>query len=503
MDALQNLLHGFALALSPGYLMYAFIGSMLGTLIGVLPGIGPTGGIAMLIPLTFRIDTTGAIIMLSAIFYGTMYGGTITSVLVNVPGEAASAITCLDGYQMARKGRAGAALTIAAIGSFIGGVLAPVGLVIAAPPLARLGLRFGPPEFFGLMVLGISLVTGLSGKSIVKALIMAAFGLLLGMVGMDPALGSPRFTFGEMELLGGVELVPMIMGLMGVSEVLLCVETPLREVFLKTPLRSLFLTMQEWKDSVGPIFRGTAVGFFLGLIPGMNTLIAAFMAYIVERRVSKEPDKFGTGMIQGVAGPETANNAFANAAFIPLFSLGIPGSPAIAVLLGAFLMNGVTPGPLLFKEKPDLVWAVIASFILGNVILLILNLPLIGMWVALLRIPYSIFYPLILVFCIVGAYSINNSVFDIGVMTLFSVLGYAFRKLDLPLAPAVLTFILGPMMEKSLRNSLEMSRGDFGIIFSRPIAASVLAVAAVILVTFVLMGYLRKGQAVREEQVEV
>lgn len=503
MEALQNLLHGFALALSPLNLMYAFIGSMLGTLIGVLPGIGPTGGIAMLIPLTFRIDTTGAIIMLSAIFYGTMYGGTITSVLVNVPGEAASAITCLDGYQMAKKGRAGAALTIAAIGSFIGGVIATAGLVVAAPPLARMGLRFGPPEFFALMVLGISLVTGLSGKSIVKALIMAAFGLLLGMVGMDPALGSPRFTFGEMELLGGVELVPMIMGLMGVSEVLSVVETPMREVFLKTPWRSLFLTMKEWKDSVGPIFRGTAVGFFLGLIPGMNTVIAAFMSYIVERKVSKEPEKFGTGMIQGVAGPETANNAFANAAFIPLFSLGIPGSPAIAVILGAFMMNGVTPGPFLFKEKPDLVWAVIASFVIGNVILLILNLPLIGMWVALLRIPYSIFYPLILVFCIVGAYSINNSVFDIGVMTLFSAIGYGFRKLDLPLAPAVLTFILGPMMEKSLRNSLEMSRGNFGIIFSRPIAATVLAVAAAILIMFVVMECLRKGQAVREEQVEV
>jgi putative tricarboxylic transport membrane protein len=432
-----------------------------------------------------------------------MYGGTITSVLINVPGEAASAITCLDGYQMAKKGRAGAALSIAAIGSFIGGAIATVGLVFAGPALAHMGLKFGPPEFFALMVLGLSLVTGLAGKSILKAVIMAAFGLLLGMVGMDPALGSPRFTFGQMDLLGGLELVPVVMGLMGVSEVLLVVESPFREVFLKTPWRSLLLTIQEWKDSVGAILRGTGVGFFLGVIPGMNTVISAFMAYIVEQKVSKHPENFGTGVIQGVAGPETANNAFVSAAFIPLLSLGIPGSPAIAVLMGAFLMNGVTPGPLLFTEKPDLVWAVIASFFIGNVILLILNLPLIGMWVSILRIPYSIFFPLILIFCLVGSYSINGSVFDIGVMVVFSVLGYVFRKLDLPLAPAVMTFILGPMMEKSLRNSLEMSHGDFGIMFHRPISAVVLAVAACLLIMFMFMQVRGKGQSVREEQAEV
>ncbi len=325
----------------------------------------------------------------------------------------------------------------------------------------------------------------------------------LSDVRLDPARDQLGDLVGQMDLLGGLELVPVVMGLMGVSEVLLVVESPFREVFLKTPWRSLLLTMQEWKDSVGAMLRGAGVGFFLGLIPGMNTVIAAFMAYIVERRVSKTPEKFGTGVIQGVAGPETANNAFANAAMIPLLSLGIPGSPAIAVLLGAFLMNGVTPGPFLFTEKPDLVWAVIASFFVGNVILLILNLPLIGMWVSLLRIPYSVFFPLILVFCIVGSYSINGNVFDIGVMVAFSVLGYVFRKLDLPLAPAVLTYILGPLMEKSLRNSLEMSRGDFGIIFRRPISAVVLAVAACLLIMFMIMQVRGKGQSVREEQAEV
>ncbi len=503
MDTLSNLLNGFLIALSPQYLAFAFIGSMLGTLVGVLPGIGPMGSIAMLIPLTASADPTGAIIMLAAIFYGTMFGGTITSVLINVPGEAASAITCLDGYQMAKKGRGGAALSIAAIGSFIGGTIATVGLVVAGPALAYVGLRFGAPEFFALMVLGLSLVTGLAGKSIAKAAIMAAFGLVLGMVGMDPALGSPRFTFKQMELLSGLGIVPVIMGLMGVSEVLLVVENPFREVFLKAPWRSLILTMAEWRDSVGAILRGTTVGFILGLIPGMNSVIAAFLAYAVEKKVSKEPEKFGTGMIQGVAGPETANNAFVNAAFIPLLSLGIPGSPAIALLMGAFLMNGVTPGPLLFKERPDLVWAVIASFFIGNIILLIINLPLIGMWVSLLRIPYSIFFPLILVFCLVGSYSIDGSVFDIGVMVVFSVVGYVFRKLDLPLAPAVMTFILGPLMEKSLRNSLEMSQGDFSILFRRPISAVVLVVTACMLIMFVVLQVRGKGQSVRAEQVEV
>jgi putative tricarboxylic transport membrane protein len=485
VEALPHLLAGFGVALSPVNLLFALVGCVLGTLIGVLPGVGPAAGTAILIPLTFKLDPTAAIIMLSAIYYGAMYGGTITSVLINVPGEAASVVTCLDGYQMAKQGRGGTALGIAAIGSFVGGMVSTIALTLIALPLARLALRFGPPEFFALMLVGMCLVTGLAGRSLLAALLMTGLGLLLSMVGIDPVRGAPRFTFGIPDLYDGVGFIPVVMGLFGVGEILLTAEAPYGQV-VKTNLKSLLPTREEWRRSVGAIGRGTAVGFFLGLIPGVGAIIPTFMAYILEKRVSREPERFGQGAVEGVAAPETANNAYANAAMVPLLALGIPSSPTIAVLMGAFIINGLTPGPFLFKERPDLVWAVIASFFVGNVILLVLNLPLVGLWAKLLEIPYQYMCAGTLLFCIVGAYSLKQSVFDVGLMMGFGLLGYVLRKLDFPLAPAVLALILGPFMERSLRTSLEMSGGDFLIFVTRPLCLGLLLAAAAILATSAL-----------------
>lgn len=501
METFQNLMMGFSVALTPQNLLFAFLGSLMGTLIGVLPGLGPAAGTALLIPLTFHLPPTSAIIMLAAIYYGSQYGGTITSVLLNVPGEAASAITCIEGYQMAKQGRAGAALSIAAIGSFVGSTLATIGMVVASIPLTSLALRFGPVEFFGLMVLGISLVMGLASKSMIKALLMGAFGMLLAMVGMDPSEGTPRFTFDRMELLNGIGFIPVIMGLFGVAEVLINAEKALKPVF-ENKMSSLVPTTRDLKDSTWPILRGTAIGFFLGLIPGMSGTACSFLSYVAEKKTSRYPEKFGTGMIEGVAGPETANNAHANAAMIPLFTLGVPGSATIAVLMGAFMMNGLVPGPFLFKQHPDLVWGVIASMYIGNLMLLILNLPLIGIWVRVLQISYSILFALILAFMLIGAYTVDNSAFGIIAMVFFGVVGYFLRKLDFPLAPAVLTLILGPVMEKSLRRSLEMSQGDFSIIVKSPIATVLLVMAAIVLVSPALrfLPFTRNGM--RGEDVE-
>lgn len=482
MESLQLLLEGFGAALQPTYLLYALVGCTLGTLIGVLPGIGPAAGTAMLIPVTLNMNPTAAIIMLAAIYYGAMYGGTITSVLINTPGEAASAITCLDGYQMARQGRAGTALAISAIGSFIGGTIATMGLVLVALPLTRFALKFGPPEFFALMLVGLSLVTGLAGRSLVRALLSAVLGLLIAQIGIDPVMGAPRFTFGQMELLDGFGIVPVVMGVFGIGEIMLNAESQSQSVF-NTQMSTLIPTRKDLKDSALPIARGTGVGFLLGLIPGVGAIVPTFMSYALEKRVSKTPERFGTGMIEGVAGPETANNAYANAALIPLFTLGIPGSPTTAVMMGALMMNGIFPGPTLFKDHGQLVWTVIASLYIGNLMLMILNLPLIPMWVALLKIPYSVLSVLVFVFSVIGVYSLNNSVFDIGVTLGFGLLGYAFRKLDIPLAPLVLTMILGPLMERGLRQSLEMSQGDVSILFTRPLSATLLAIALLVIAT--------------------
>jgi putative tricarboxylic transport membrane protein len=473
-------IQGFAVATSPANLLYALIGCILGTLIGVLPGLGPAAGTAILIPVTFSLDPIGGIIMLAAIYYGAMYGGTITSVLVNVPGEAASVVTCLDGYQMAKQGRAGAALGVAAIGSFIGGISATFALMVVAMPLASLALRFGPPEMFALLMVGMSLVTGLSGRSLLAALIMTLFGLMLSMIGMDPVRGAPRYTFGIEALYDGVGFVPVVMGLFGVGEILLSMESPVMEI-MKTKLTDILPKLKEWRICTVAIGRGTIIGFLLGLIPGMNAVIPTFIAYIIEKKVSKHPELFGTGVIEGVASPETANNAYANASMVPLLTMGIPGSPTLAVLMGAFLIHGLTPGPFLFKERPDVVWGLIASLCVGNILLLILNLPLVGLWAKLLRIRYHYLYPGILLFCILGAYSLNQSVFDVGVMIIFGVLGYVFRKLDWPLSPTILALVLGPMMEKTLRTTLEISAGDLRIFVQRPIALVLLAVTVIIL----------------------
>ena len=481
METLQLLTNGFATALQPMNLLFAVMGCLFGTLIGVLPGIGPSAATAILIPVTFVLDPTPAIIMLAAIYYGAMYGGTITSVLVNVPGEAASAVTCLDGYQMARKGRAGAALAVAAIGSFIGGNVAVATLIVVALPLSNLALRFGPPEFFALMLIGLTMVTGLAGRSIVRALIAATFGLLVAMVGIDPVQGAPRFTFGVTQLFDGFNIIPVVMGLFGISEILLNVESPVELVF-EAKVRRLVPTREDMRRAVAPILRGTGIGVLLGPIPGVGTMVPTFISYAAEKRLSTTPEKFGTGMIEGVAGPETANNAYANAAMIPLFTLGIPASPTLAILMGALMMNGLLPGPLLFQEHSSFVWAVIASFVIGNVVLLVLNLPLIPMWVAVLKIPYSTLFAFILGFSVVGAYSVDGSVFGIGVMLAFGLVGYAFKKLDIPLAPFALTLILGPMMEKALRQSLEMSAGDLSVFYTRPLTATLLALAVIILV---------------------
>ncbi len=480
MDSLSSLMHGFGIALQPGNLLFALIGSIIGTAVGVLPGIGPIAAISILLPLTFHLDATGAIIMLGAIYYGAMYGGTVTGVLMKVPGEAASAITSIDGYEMAKQGRAGAALAIAAIGSFIGGTIATGVLVVAAPPLARVALAFGPPEFFGLMMVGMTLLIGFTGGSPLLGLISALLGLALSIPGTDLVEGTPRLTFGRAELLEGIEFVPVIMGLYGIAEILHNLEAKAGRVEMAR-INSKMLTRKELSQSAMPITRGTLIGVFCGLIPGIGTLLPTIVSYAVEKRVSRHPEKFGKGAIEGVAGPETTNNAYANGALIPLFTLGVPASPTIAVLLGAFMMNGLTPGPFLFQEKPDFVWAVIASLYVGNVLLLVLNLPLVGIWVHLLRIPYSILFPLILAFTAVGSYTTRSSLFDVGVLIVFGIIGYVCKKIGFPVAPMAFTLILGPLTEKALRQSLSMSGGDLSVLVRGPLSTGLMIVAALVL----------------------
>jgi putative tricarboxylic transport membrane protein len=496
MDTLNELLNGFAAALTWQNLIFAFLGCLLGTVIGVLPGIGPVAGVALLIPLTLNMDPTGSIIMLCAIFYGTAYGGTITSVLLNTPGEAASAITTIDGHAMTKMGKAGAALTIAAIGSFVGGTIATLGLVAAAKPLGELGLLVGPPEFFALMVVGISLLVALAGKSMVKALISGALGLLISMVGIDPVAGAPRFTFGMDRLLDGVSFVAVIVGVFGLSEIL-SYRKGESTVVHAPGFRSLLPTRKEWRRSAPSMARGTGIGFGLGLIPGMTGSVASLLSYGAEKKFSKYRNELGKGAVEGVAGPETANNAHANAALIPLFTLGIPASPTIAVLMGAFLQQGLTPGPTLFTEHSEIAWAIIASLFIGNLLLVLLNVPLVGLWTSILRVPAPILTALILLFMVIGAYTINFSVFDVFVMIGFGLLGLALRHLEIPLAPMVLTLVLGPLMERSLRESLEISQGDFSIFLNRPISLVLIIVGVLIICSPLLK--LRKPKALTDD----
>ena len=497
MDLLNYLSIGFSVALQPVNLFYCFAGVFIGTLIGVLPGIGPVGAMSLLLPTTFKSTPEAAIIMLAGIYYGAMYGGSTTSILVNIPGEAASVVTCLDGYQMARQGRAGPALGIAAFGSFIAGTLSIVGLMVLAPPLSRFALKFGPPEYFTLMVLGLTILIYLAHGSMPKALIMAAFGVVLGLVGLDSINARPRFTFERMELIDGVGLVPLVMGLFGVSEVLLNIEQVIRREIFETRIKGLLPSAKDWMDSKGALARGSILGFFLGILPGGGAVISSFVSYAVEKRVSRHPERFGKGAIEGVAAPEAANNAAAGGAFIPLMTLGIPPNIVMAMLLGAFMIHGVQPGPLMMKQNPGLFWGVIASMYIGNIMLLVLNLPLIGLWVKVLKVPYYLLYPLILLFCLIGAYSLNNNVGDVVVMLVFGVVGYLMRKFRYDGAPLVLALVLGPMLEEAFRQSLMLSKGDFSIFISRPLSLAFLIIAALLIVLPIITQ--RKKLATLEE----
>jgi putative tricarboxylic transport membrane protein len=489
VDTFQGLWLGLTVAFSPLNLLYCLLGVFLGTAVGVLPGLGPAAAIALLLPATYAIPPTAAIIMLAGIYYGAMYGGSTTSILMNVPGEAASVVTCIDGYQMARQGRAGPALGMAAFASFIAGTFGIVGLMFIGPPLARIALRFGPPEYFALTVVGLTLVSFLGGTSVLKGLIMAAVGLLVGSVGIDPISGYQRFTYGLLTLSEGINFVPVAMGLFGIGEVLASAEESAPRQVLKTKLSGLLPTKNDWRRAKGALFRGSVLGFLIGTLPGGGAIIASFASYAVEKRVSKHPEEFGTGAIEGVAGPEAANNSAASGAFIPLFTLGLPSNAATAMIFAALLLHGLRPGPLLFTTNPDLIWGVIASMYLGNLMLLALNLPLIGIFVQMLKIPYPILAPLIILFCLVGAYSVNNSIIDIWILIGFGILGYFIRKLQFDAAPLILALILGPIMENSLRQSLMASRGDLSVFFARPISAALLILA----LALILLPALRWG----------
>jgi len=483
MEVMNHVLYGFSVALTPTNLAYCFLGVLLGTLIGVLPGIGPVGAMSLLLPTTLHVSPVGAIIMLAGIYYGAMYGGSTTSILLNIPGEAASVVTCMDGYQMARQGRAGPALGIAAFGSFIGGTASLLGLMLLAPPLAEGALKFGPPEYFSLMILGMTLLIYLASGSIPKALMMAVFGVILGTIGIDPTSGVQRFTFNILELTDGIGLVPLVMGLFGISEVLLNVEQGLKREIFQAKIRGLLPNREDWKKSSGPILRGSVLGFFLGILPGGGALISSFVSYAMEKKISRTPERFGQGAIEGVAGPETANNAATGGAFIPLLTLGIPANVVMAMLFGALLIHGMQPGPMLLQSHPDLFWGVVTSMYVGNGMLLLLNLPLIGLWVQVLKVPYRILFPLVLLFCLIGAFSINYAVMDVLIMIVFGVIGYLMKKFAYEGAPLVLAYVLGPLLEMSLRQSLTMSDGNFSIFFTRPISAVGIVIALVLVIS--------------------
>ena len=483
MDFLGNLISGFGIALTPWNLLYAAMGALLGTAIGVLPGLGPPATIALLLPATYKMEPISAVIMLAGIFYGAMYGGSTTSILLNIPGEAASVVTCLDGYQMAREGRAGPALGMSALGSFFAGTISILGMSLVAPTLAGFALRFGPPEYFSLVLLGLMMAVYLSEGSILRGLIMGVIGLLMGTVGIDPVLGAERFTFGLSKLTDGFDFVVVAMGLFGISEVLMNLEAPeVRDVF-KTSLRGLLPSLQDWRQSFGAVLRGSFLGFFIGVLPGGGDIISSFVAYAIEKRLSKHPERFGKGAIEGVAAPESANNAASTSSFIPLLTLGIPGNASIAMIFVALMIHGIRPGPLLLQEHPNLFWGTIASMYIGNVMLLGLNLPLIGFWVRLLTVPYRFLAVVIVVICMIGAYSVSNNIFDVGAMVFFGVVGYLLRKSGFPPAPLILAMILGPVLERSLQQSLIRSGGDPWVFFQRPISAALLFVAAFLMLT--------------------
>jgi putative tricarboxylic transport membrane protein len=481
---MEGLIQGFAVALTPVNLLFGFLGALLGTLVGVLPGIGPIGAMALLLGVTYTLPPATALIMFAGIYYGSMYGGSTTSILVNIPGEASSVVTCMDGYQMARKGRGGAALFIAAIGSFVAGTIALLILSWLAPLLADAALKFGPPEYFAISVFGLLVLSQLSGQGLVKSFLMIGVGLILSTVGMDVITGQPRFNFGTLGLKQGIDFVPIAMGLFGVAEVLEAAREKWdekREV-IRVRLRELLPTKAEVRRSAGPTLRASFLGFSTGLIPGPAAVISTFLSYTLERKISKRPQEFGQGAPEGVAGPESANNASAIGAFVPLLSLGIPFAPPTALLLSAMMIHGVTPGPLLMKERPDVFWGVISSMYIGNFMLLVLNLPLVGLFVHVLRTPRNLLMPLILLLCIVGVFAVNNSVTDLWIMLLAGIAGYALKKSDYNVAPLILALVIGPMMENALRQSLMLSLGKFDIFYTQPLCRDLFLLAGLIII---------------------
>jgi len=483
MEFYQSILLGFQASLQPINLLFCFIGVLIGTLVGVLPGLGPTGTMAILLPITFYAPPLSSIIMLAGIYYGSQYGGSTTSILVNIPGEPSSIVTCLDGHQMARQGRAGPALGISAFGSFIAGTIGVFGLMMLAQPLVRFALRFGPPEYFSLMIMGLIILIYLTQKSLIKAISMGALGLILSFVGMDIISGKIRYTYDIDELLDGIGIVPVVMGFFGIAEIFENLEFKGIRTLYQTHIKGLLPTLKDWADSIWAIIRGTVIGFFLGLLPGGGAPIASFVSYAIEKRISKHPERFGTGVIEGVASPESANNAASSGAFVPLLTLGIPSNVVMAMLFAGLLIHNITPGPLLLKNHPDIFWGVITSMYIGNVMLLVLNLPLIGLWVQITKVPFRLMFPIIILICIVGVYTLKNSVFDIWIMIIFGVIGYVMKKCQYEPAPLVLAYVLGPMLEKSMRQSLIISNGSFKIFFVRPISAICLGIAAFLLIT--------------------
>jgi putative tricarboxylic transport membrane protein len=481
VETLDSLALGFSVAFRPDVLFYAFVGCLVGTLVGMLPGIGPLAGISILLPVTFGLDATKAIVLLAGIYYGSQYGGSTTSILMRIPGEASSVMTCIDGYAMAQKGRAGAALAIAAVGSFVAGTLGVVALTVVAPPLASLALKFGPPEYTALLVLGLVLLAYMSSTSLVRTLLMAALGILLGCIGIDTMSGHFRYAFDIKELGDGIGIVPVAVGLFGLGEILSTVVKSRPDKVARPRLAELMPTRQEWREATPPMLRGSVLGFLVGIVPGSAHIISSFLSYALERRLSRHPENFGKGAVAGVAGPESANNAASTGAFVPMLALGLPTGPVTAVLMAALLIHGVPAGPSLVTDHPKVFWGFIASMYVGNLMLLALNLPLVGLFVSVLRIPYVYLYPLIIVFCILGVYEVSHSIVDVWIMLIMGVVGYLLRKFDFDPAPLVLGLVIAPTLELSLRQSLVMSNGDWLIFLRRPISASLVLVAVVLL----------------------
>lgn len=495
MGYFENIVVGFKIALQLENIFFCFVGVFLGNLVGVLPGIGPLATISLLLPLTFHFSPVTAVIMLAGIYYGSMYGGTITSVLVNIPGEPATIVTCLDGYQMALKGRAGPALGIAAFGSFIAGTLSLFGLIFLVTPLSSIAIRFQAPEYSALILMGFAVLIYMARGSKLKAGISTVVGIILSYGGIDTLSGKTRFDYGVMVLKDGVGIIPLAIGLFGVSEILLNLEKSNTYTVIKTNIKSLLPSLKDWAESKWAILRGTLIGFLLGIIPGGGAIVSSFVSYTIEKKLSRYPERFGTGAIEGVAGPESANNSACSGAFIPLFALGIPPNVVMSLLMGALIIHGVTPGPLTMKEHPEIFWGTVASMYIGNFILLVLNIPLIAIWVRILRIPYYILFPLILLFCLIGTYSINNQTTELIVMTIFGVVGYLGKKFDFEMAPLILAFVLGPIFEQSFRQSLIISDGSFSIFITRPISG-IFVVAAFFLLLGSLLSRFKKKRTV-------